>query len=217
MRQVFAPGCALVLYKPHLARRLHAVLSENIGRIETHLTCCRHDPQFTVETEVINVCPGCDKRYRNDHEHTSTTSLWEILAAADSFPFPDYQGKAMTIIDACPTRDQERVHVAVRTLLRRMNISLIEPANTGTRSICCGDSLWGEVTTERVEEQMTRRASEMPADDVVVYCVSCSLAVRIGGKRPRYMIDLLFDEETTPPGCDLGEWHHMLDDFIAAH
>lgn len=214
MRKVFAPGCALLIYKPHLARRLHEVLAENVERIETHPTCCRHDAQFTVETEVINVCPGCDKRYRKDHEHASTTSLWEILATTDFFPFPDYQEKAMTIIDACPTRDQERVHVAIRTLVHKMNISLLEPANTGTRSICCGDSLWGEVPTERVQAQMTRRASEMPVEDVVVYCVSCSLAVRLGGKRPRYMIDLLFGEETTPVACDLDEWHRTLDDFI---
>jgi Fe-S oxidoreductase len=217
MRKVFAPGCALVLYKPHLAHRLQDVLSEEFGRIDTHLTCCRHDPHFEAETEVINVCPGCDKRYRNDHEHTSTTSLWEILADSRSFPFPDYEGKTMTIIDACPTRDQERVQAAVRTLLHRMNISLIEPNNTGARSTCCGDGLWGEVPNKRVEAQMTRRAGEMPVDDVVVYCVSCTLAMRIGGRRPRYMVDLLLGEETTPVARDLDEWHRALDEFIAAH
>jgi Fe-S oxidoreductase len=217
MRKVFAPGCALVLYKPHLAQRLHELLSGRMGPVDRHEICCRHDPQFSTEAEVINVCPGCDKRYRNDHALTSTISLWEVLAEADFFPFPDYQGKVMTIIDACPTRDQERVHAAIRTLLRKMNISLIEPAKTGTRSVCCGDSLWGEAPVERVEAQMKKRASEMPAEDVVIYCVSCSLAMRIGGKRPRYMVDLLFGEETEPSVLDLSAWHQSLDQFIEAH
>jgi Fe-S oxidoreductase len=217
MRSVFAPGCALMLYKPQLAQRLHEVLSEGTGQIAAHLTCCRHDPGFTADTEVINVCPGCDKRYRIDHERASTISLWEILAVADFFPFPDYRGKAMTIIDACPTRDQKRIHDSVRTLLRRMNISLWEPENTRTHSTCCGDSLWGEVPAERVRAQMTRRASEMPVEDVVVYCVSCALAMRIGGKRPRYLVDLLLGEETTPPAGGLDEWHLALDDFIETH
>jgi Fe-S oxidoreductase len=217
MRTVFAPGCALMLYKPHLARSLHELLAARVGRLDIHPTCCRHDPRFTVETEVINVCPGCDKRFRSDHERTSTISLWEILAGADFFPFPDYRGKVMTLIDACPTRDQERIHESIRMLLRRMNISLLEPANTRTRSACCGDSLWGEVPLERVQAQMARRAAEMPVEDVVVYCVSCSLAMGIGGKRPHYMIDLLFGEETEPAARGLDEWHRTLDDFIEAH
>ena len=46
----------------------------------------------------------------------------------------------MTIIDACPTEDQERVHLAVRKLLKRMNIDLIEPQRTMKTATCCGDS-----------------------------------------------------------------------------
>ena len=38
----------------------------------------------------------------------------------------------------------------------------------------------------------------MPAEDVVVYCVSCAKAMFIGGKRPRYLVDLLFGEATVP-------------------
>jgi Fe-S oxidoreductase len=206
-----------MLYKPHLAEKLLSILRGEKGRVDRLLTCCRNQPELEPGAEVINVCPGCDKRYRQNYEHSTTVSLWEILAASDSFPFPDYRGKTMTIIDACPTRDQTRVHEAVRALLKRMNITLKEPRSTGTHSICCGDSFYGEIPTDKVRKQMVKRTSQMPVEDVVVYCVSCAKSVFIGGKAPHYMIDLLFGEETLPGTLDPDQWHGELDDFISRH
>jgi Fe-S oxidoreductase len=123
----------------------------------------------------------------------------------------------MTIIDACPTRDQTRVHDAVREVIRRMNIRLVEPRHTRTRSTCCGDSFWGTIPTERVVALMKKKASEMPAEDVIVYCISCTKAMFIGGKRPRYLLDLLFEEETFPGTYEPDEWHKELDDYVNSH
>ncbi len=206
-----------MLYKPESAARLHRLLRENLGDIEAWQTCCRKDPRFETPIEVINVCPGCDKRFRNDYANSSTVSLWEVLARADFFPFPDYRGRKMSIIDACPTRDRTGVHDAVRTLLRKMNVTLVEPENTRTRSTCCGDTFWGEIPTERVKDLMKKRTAEMPAGDVVVYCVSCAKAVFIGGKTPRYLVDLLLGEETVPQTLDPDEWHRQLEIYIDAH
>ena len=217
MNKVFAPGCALMLYKPELAERLHRMLNENLGEMDLHLICCRHDPQIPANTEIVNVCPGCDKRFGNDYELTSTISLWEILAGSDFFPFPDYHGKRMSILDACPTRDQEKVHKAIRTVLKKMNITLVEPKNTGTKSTCCGDSFYGVIPTGKVKEQMIKRTSEMPLDEVVVYCVSCIKSVFIGGKNPRYLVDLLFENETVPKTYEPDEWHKELDEYIEKH
>lgn len=214
---LFAPGCALMLYKPESAEKLHSILNENLGRMEMLMTCCRHDPGFKSPLKIINICPGCDKRFRNDYKNSSTISLWEILAEKDFFPFPDYNGQRMTILDACPTRDQERVHSAIRQVLRKMNITLVEPENTGTKSICCGDSFYGVIPTKSVKEQMVKRASEMPLDDVVVYCVSCVKSMFTGRKKPQYLIDLLFDDETVPGTYEPDAWHNELDFYIENH
>jgi Fe-S oxidoreductase len=217
MNNVFAPGCALYLYKPKLAEKIHKLLEEHFPGLKEHSTCCHHEPNLPADTRVINICAGCDKRYRTLYEGVSTISFWELLAKRESFPFPDYDGKQMAILDACPTRDQVRVHKAIRTLLKRMNIELIEPERTGTKSTCCGDSFYGGVPVAQVKEQMGKRAAEMPVDDVVVYCVSCIKAIHIGGKQPRYLVDLLFGEETVPGVVEPDLWHAELDEFIAAH
>ena len=217
MTHVYAPGCALMLCKPHLAERVLAHLNANDAVVASLLTCCRHESNLEPGSVVINTCAGCDRRYRELYEGVSTISLWEILATSDTFDFPDYHGAEMAIHDACPTRTEERVHVAVRTLLDRMNIVVVEPKSTRTHAVCCGDSFLGELPVDRVKDLMAKRADSMPRKDVVVYCVSCVKAMHIGGKRPRYLVDLLFAEDTTPDVFEPTAWHALLDEFIATH
>ncbi len=217
MQHAFAPGCALLIYKPELASRMLDWLKQQNPCLEEHTLCCHHAPQRPEGTCIINTCAGCDRRYRELYEEVSTVSFWEILAACDDFPFPDYRQQEMAIADACPTRDQDRVHTAIRTLLGKMNIALVEPKNSGRNATCCGDSFYGVLPVNAVKQHMKQRAAEMPVEDVVVYCVSCIKAMHIGGKRPRYLVDLLFAEETYPGNCEPDQWHAELDAFIEAH
>lgn len=216
-RRVFAPGCALLIYKPELAKRLLKFLNDNFENIPEHLTCCKHEPRLEKETQVINVCPGCDRRYRELYDGISTISLWEILASCDNFQFPDYKGKIMAIHDACPTRTEARVQKSIRALLNKMNIKIIEPKYTQEKSVCCGDDFYGKLPVDKLKEQMRKRAAQMPLDDVVVYCVSCVKSMYIGGKKPRYIIDLLFNEDTIPGITEPDLWHAQIDAFIKTH
>jgi len=217
MRYILAPGCALWLYKPLLIEKLHKFLAVRLDSLDLLLTCCGHTPRIDPESCVINVCPWCDKTYRENYANPSTISLWELLLRVDGFPFPDYKFQQMTILDACPTTDQDRIHNSVRALAKRMNVSLVEPAKTRRKSTCCGQIFWGNMPTEQVMEQMREKAREMPVDDVLVYCVSCSEAMFVGGKRPRYMVDLLCGEETVRRTNDPDQWHKELDEFIEEH
>ncbi|MFH1179153.1 MAG: heterodisulfide reductase-related iron-sulfur binding cluster [Candidatus Bathyarchaeota archaeon] len=216
MKHVYAPGCALTIYKPHLAEKMHEIMNNTLGEMERLDICCRNHPDISDGAQVINTCPGCDRRYKQNYAESTTISVWEVLAKS-SFPFPNYHGQKMTILDACPTRDQSRVHNAIRTLLQKMNIQIIEPEKTRTTGTCCGDSYYGSLSVGEVKEMMQKRASEMPVTDVVVYCVSCSQSMYIGGKKPHYLVDLLFGEETTPKALDPDEWHRELDEYSNIH
>ena len=217
MQQVYAPGCALLIYKPKLADKVLEFLNEDLSHISEHLICCRNEPDLEYGTQIINTCAGCDRRYRELYEGITTISLWEVLADSTTFSFPDYKGAEMSIHDACPTRTEERVHVAIRKLLRKMNIKIIEPYHTGKNAVCCGDSFYGTLSTEQIKQQMKKRSDEMPCDNVVVYCVSCIKSMYIGGKKPRYIIDLLFGESTETGTFEPDEWHAEIQKFINEH
>jgi Fe-S oxidoreductase len=188
-----------------------------LGDVDEHTLCCRHEPGLEPGTRVVNTCAGCDRRFRELYDGVSTVSAWEVLAESATFPFPDYEGAVMAVHDACPTRTEARVHEAVRRLLERMNVHVVEPAATRTRAVCCGDSSFGQLPDDLVEELMRSRAASMPAEDVVVYCVSCVKAMSIGGKSPRYLVDLLFGETTEPGVTEPSDWHAELERFVAQH
>lgn len=217
MSLVFAPGCALMIERPRLAARLTAYLRANHGVSSEHHLCCRHEPGLPPGTRIINVCPGCDRRFRELYPGLSTVSIWEILASDSAFPLPDYGGAEMAVLDACPTRSETRIHEAVRALLALMNIRAVEPRATRTHGVCCGDSLYGVVPVSEVESQMRKRAGEMPAAEVAVYCISCVKAMRLGGKTPRHLVDLLFSEPTEPGVTNPDAWHAKLQDYIDRH
>jgi len=54
-KYLFAPGCALILYKPHLAEKIHKFLNRFYGTVELLLTCCRHTPRIPSDTQVIGL------------------------------------------------------------------------------------------------------------------------------------------------------------------
>ena len=217
MKYIFAPGCALLIYKPHLVDKIYTYLKSVYGSMEILTACCRNIPKIENDTCVINICPGCDKRYRENYTGSSTISLWELLADTDSFQFPNYSSQKMTIIDACPTRDQERVHNAVRKLAVKMNIDVVEPGKTRTKSTCCGDSYYDKLPIDKVISLMKAKADEMPPYDIIVYCVSCAKSMFVGNRHPRYLVDLLFGETTTPKTYQPDLWHNELDKFIESH
>jgi len=217
MKTYFAPGCALYLYKPELANKILNLLVSDFRIEGEHILCCHHDPKLPQGSVIVNTCPGCNRRYSTLYDGITTISLWEILAESDTFPFPDYQGRKMSILDACPTRGEDKILSSIRKLLQKMNIELIEPAKSGKNGTCCGDTYYGKLPLNEVEQKMQKRASEMPEEEVVVYCVTCIKSMKIGGKTPRYLPDLFFNETTDAGVCDIDKWHGDIDDYISCH
>lgn len=217
MNTVFAPGCALFINDSQLAEKVAGYLRNRHGITEIHDTCCHHKPDFKEETKIVCLCSGCIRRYDSLYDYVSALSLWELIDTDDSFPFPDYSGYKMSVLDTCPTRKYENLHKSVRSLLNKMNIEVAEPERTGTNGKCCGDSFYGNIPKKDVLEKMKERADEMPANDVAVYCVSCVKSVSNGGKTPQYLPALLFSTQTVTGKCDPDAWHAQVDAFIGTH
>lgn len=217
MNRVYNPGCALLIYKPVYMDRIISFLCKDLYTVQAHNICCRHNPTLPNGSLIINTCAGCDKRFSTLYTGITTVSLWEILAASDTFPFPKYDGITMTIHDPCPIRTKKNVHDSIRIILKKMDIKVIETNNNKKNSICCGDSFYPELPIDEIHSKMKERADSMPCQDVCVYCVSCIKSIHIGGKNPRYILDLLFSEPTETQVFDTIEWHNMLQKFIDAH
>ena len=213
MKYLYAPGCALMIYKPHLAERLKIVIEEMYGPMDTLLSCCFNTPELEKGTCIITPCSTCNNRYRTLYEECTSSYFLDTLAKSKTFPFPDYQGARMSIQDTCSGRTDDLYLNAIRKLLKRMNITIVEAEKSGIKGKCCGQVLYGKSPLEKVEAFMKKRALEMPEEDVVVYCASCIQGISLGKKRARFIIDLLFNEPTTADPFGIVSWNNRLSDF----
>ncbi|MDR2885134.1 MAG: hypothetical protein LBV09_08500 [Deferribacteraceae bacterium] len=140
---------------------------------------------------MINNCPGCDLIFSKKYDGVATKSVWEELADSD-FPFPDYGGMRMAVHDSCDVRGKDEVYDAVRKILTRMNIVVVDPIKCRAGSVCCGASMYDKMTEAQWLAFVEKRAKDFPIDDVAVYCVSCLKYIGKVGKKPHHLIDLLF-------------------------
>ncbi|ABX41351.1 (Fe-S)-binding protein [Lachnoclostridium phytofermentans] len=213
----FNPGCALSIYKPYASEKILSLLNRYWGPVKLHSICCHHDPQLPKGATIINNCAGCDRRFRSLYEGIQTISLWELLDQLPELSLPHYEGLTLSVHDSCSFRSKPRVHAAVRSLLHKMGIEVVESQFNGTNSICCGDNFYNRIPLEEVHKFQKNRAAQMPCQDVAVYCVSCIKSMTIGGKTARYMVDLLLGEETEPQEIDLVKYHDTLQTYIDSH
>ena len=144
----FNPGCALSLYKPDAPEKVLTLLRQWFGPVKLHSICCHHDPQLPQGATIINNCAGCDRRFRSLYPGIQTISLWEVLDQLPGLPLPHYEGMTLSVHDSCSYRPKPQVHAAVRSLLGKMGISIVESPYSGTSSICCGDNFYGRIPLE---------------------------------------------------------------------
>jgi len=213
----FNPGCALNMENPDAAQKLLGLLNAHFGKVEFHTVCCHHDPQLPQGSTIINNCAGCDRRFRSLYPGVGTISIWEVLDTIPNLPLPHYDNLTVSVHDSCSYRPKPQVHAAVRSLLNKMGISIVESEYSGTNSVCCGDNFYGHVPLEEVRAFQKKRAQQMPCQDVVVYCVSCVKSMAFGGKTPHHMTDLVLGEPTLVRERDLTVYHDALNRYIEAH
>lgn len=217
MKYVYAPGCALMAYDPVLAERMKEVAVAMFGQMDTLLTCCFHKPALEEGICIVTPCATCASRYAKLYPDCEALFLPEAMAESQNLELPDYEGLEMSIQDTCASRTMPEAQEAVRTLLRRMNIVLVEPQHSGAHARCCGQLLYGKASAEKMLAYMRGRAEEMPRENVAVYCASCIAAISAGGRKPRYLPDLVFGRPTNVDADGVEGWNARLGDFREAH
>lgn len=210
----FNPGCAMTTHDVENEQLIYKLLNENFGTVKMHNRCCRHQPNLPEGSVIINNCAGCDRRFRSIYEGIDTISLWEIIDSIDNLDLPNHKGLKVSVQDPCSYRPKPQVHQSVRSLLKKMNIEVEEALCHGTSSVCCGDNFYPKLSIEEVNELQKKRASEMPCENVVVYCVSCLKSMTIGEKQGLHLMDLILNKNSFAGETDLSSYHANLKEYI---
>lgn len=215
MANVFFPSCKFQKAYPGTSQKLHAYLSE---RFDFPIDgCCRENLQNLTESDrAICICNTCSAFCDESSKAREVISIWEFMINDHDFPFPDYAGEEITLQDCWRAYDKRAVQDAVRGLLRKMNIHVIEQSESFEKTHFCGftllaeqpsyyrdfagkrfienapDSLFIPHTEEEKLTIMRDHCAGIPTEKVACYCVGCADGIRLGGKGPVHVMELLF-------------------------
>ncbi len=166
---------------------------------------------------AYSVCHNCNNIIEEAYSGVTARSLWEFILNDRDFHFPDYQGRTMTVQDCWRSRDREAEQSAVRELLLKMNINIVEIEERGEKTDFCGVSLlrpqpprnpvmapkhYNEniegLFLPHTEEEQTAKMKEYcrkyTTDEVLCYCHYCLEGLQKGGVHGYHLAELLFPD-----------------------
>jgi uncharacterized membrane protein YdjX (TVP38/TMEM64 family)/Fe-S oxidoreductase len=194
---VFFPGCTLSGTRSEAVILTYQRLKEKDPLLGIVLDCCTkpsHDlgreehfkamfdemKVFLVEhgiRRVLVACPNCYKIFARYGSELSTQSVYEVLAQEDGKENRKAD-ETVTIHDPCCIRFEKQVQEAVREIVRKQGISIVEMPHSGAITLCCGEGggvgflapdlsgMWGAL-----------RRKEAEGKKVVTYCAGCAGAL----------------------------------------
>ena len=170
---------------------------------------------FTEGDCVYSLCHNCNNIIDEMHSGIEVHSLWELIDSDPAFSFPDYHGVQAYVQDCWRSRDRRDEQDAVRSLLAKMRMEVIEPAKTKEKTEFCGASLFraqpprnpklapkhyvdgaaGKFIPHSPEEQeeiMLEYCRQFCSDKVVCYCHYCLEGLLMGHADAMHLAQILF-------------------------
>lgn len=170
---------------------------------------------FEEKDTVYSICHNCSNIIEETKNNVKVLSLWELILEDEKFNYPDYSGLKVTIQDCWRSKERTSEQMAVRALLKKMNIDYLEIDGNFEKTEFCGASLYrpqparnpklapmhykikavGKFIPHTEEEQktiMTDYCRQYDTDIVVCYCHYCLEGLKMGGKDGKHIGELLF-------------------------
>ncbi|WP_446897104.1 hypothetical protein ACSVC9_08725 [Clostridium sp. LBM24168] len=171
---------------------------------------------FNADNRMVYVCHNCAAIFQETMPELKRISLWELILNDTKFSFPDYSHEKMTLQDCWRSYDNHSEQEAVRALLRKMNVDIVEQDENYEKTQFCGISLYapspkrnlnlapkrfveharGKFIPHKKERQielMQEHCRKITTDKVVAYCHYCVKGLNLGGKQAKHLASLLFD------------------------
>lgn len=216
-KNLFFPGCQLSGSAPEHVEQTYSYLRDKLsGGVGIMLRCCGAPAEWAGQQEMFQAglqeiadtwenmgkprliisCSTCYQVFKNYLPELKIISLWEIFQQHE-LPYPGKVGEKdrVAVHDACTTRMEPQIHLAVREILARLNYDIEELDYNRDRTQCCGfgglmsfanPEMAGKVVQERIEENHL---------DYISYCAMCRDNFAGKGKPSLHLLDLIFGKD----------------------
>ncbi|MBQ8919556.1 MAG: hypothetical protein IJ056_05580 [Acidaminococcaceae bacterium] len=214
--QYYFPSCKFTQMKPETSEKIKNFMATAGVRV---VGCCRpgHKALSGWNDTAITVCETCSIIIGENRPAAKVISLYEFIDSLAEFPLPDYKGERITLQDCYRAKEKAAEKAAIRSLLRKMNIKIVELPGTEEEINFDGSFLLGAMRPDNftlaprrfaeIKKDMTPKTPEetdawlkeycrrFTTERVACYCNSCIAGLQQGlpeGKAAVHVAELLF-------------------------
>ena len=218
MGSIFLPSCKVKAEYRYQSGQLKAYL-EDRRQVRTVGCCKAFCGRLAASDSAIVICNNCAAILEESSAASRIDFVWEIIDADPDFPFPDYHGEEMTIQDCWRAYEKRNVQDAIRSLLRKMNITVLELEENYEKTRFCGADLlepctevekkfapvryaqqgadmYHPMSAEDADRWLAEYCRQIRREKVVCYCMACLDGINRGGKQAVHLLELLFPDGT---------------------
>lgn len=204
---IYFPSCNFTKASPQTAKKTRTFFQERMSVAG----CCLYDKKtYQSEDIALVLCQACRSQLESK---IKTKSIWEYFDEDPTFVYPDYKHQKMYLQDCFRDKEHPEIHQAVRNLLIKMNIDVIEIANNKENANFCG-TLHFETTNPSILNLINQypdtKISKLPEDvqialmkdytqqfqediPVIVDCNRCLKGIQMGGKEAVHLLNLIME------------------------
>ena len=216
MARIFFPGCKVKARYPGASAWLAQTVIER-GYADDVTGCCRVNHQkLTPDDTAVCICNNCMAMIDEDAGNGALESIWVLVDKDPDFPLPDYSGRVMGVQDCGRAYDRADVQDAVRSLMRKMGIEVVELPDAREESRFCGPSfckavpdqdagfaprryvqdaaergIFTPMEPDEIQAAMEAHCAAIEPDEVCCYCFACDMGLEAGGKDAVNMLELV--------------------------
>lgn len=216
MTRKFFPGCKVKARYPEASEWLAEQVVAR-GYADEVVGCCRtYHQALTPDDTAVCICNNCMAMIDEDADNGTLENIWMIIDNDPDFPLPSYKGKRMGIQDCGRAYDRTDVQDAVRSLMRKMDIEVVELPDAREKSRFCGQSFLKAVPEQdagfapkryvkdaaqrrifipldpdAMQAKLEEHAAAISTEEVCCYCSACDMGLEAGGKDAINMIELV--------------------------
>lgn len=216
---IFFPGCSLLSIDPKLVMSAYAYLKGKIPNLGYSNKCCGKPTQFLGKNDkfiglmddlksdfnahgvkrIITSCQNCYMSFKRNAPEYEVISVYEVLKEI-GIPYDAVNRFKDTNMDAiihdpCPTRSEDKVHVAVRRILDQMGIFYEEMDYNKHKTLCCGMGGMVSLTSKEISKKhRDRRRDEAGGKTIITYCMECAETLKNNKGSTVHVLDLIFSD-----------------------
>lgn len=190
---VFFPGCALSGTRSGKTYDLYERLKKGIPNLGIVLDCCTkpsHDlgrSGFFNEkfgelksclaqrgiVEVIVACPNCYKIFSEYGDTIKVKTAYEVIEK-NNLSEPNNLTGSVNVHDPCGVRFNNKAYNAVRNIIRKSGLTVVETVHCKEKSFCCGEGGSVNYVNRRFVGKWVRKIEEeITESKVITYCAGC--------------------------------------------